>query len=101
MKVSKVARGTRARATVFAGRKEKTATGLDKASLMKNKKGSIVSRKASAAGKRRFQNIAVWAECVAKARKQLGITGFVALNGSTSTGKAFYAKAKALFEAAK
>ena len=101
MKVSKIAKGKRARASVWAGRKEKTATGLNKESLMKNKRGKVVSKKASVVGRRNYKHIAMWGECVAKARKELGITGFVALNGQTSIGKAFYAKAKALYEASK
>ena len=66
-----------------------------KEALVRNKRGKVVSRKASLVGKRNFQKIALWIriECVANARKPLGITGFVALNGSTSTGKAFYARA--------
>merc|ERR1711933_282024 len=46
-KVSKIAKGKRARVQVFNGSKEKTATGLRKDGLVKNKRGKIVSKKAS------------------------------------------------------
>jgi len=37
---------------------------------------------------------------VIKARKELGIKGFCAVNGKTASGKALYAKAKAIYAAA-
>merc|ERR1719377_27017 len=98
MKVSKIAKGKRARASVFSGRKEKTQTGLTKASLVKNKNGKIVSRKASANGRKRYANIKPWTQAVQAAKKQLGITGFVPVGGKSAKGKALYAKAKAIFK---
>merc|ERR1712039_1170937 len=97
-KVSKIAKGKNARAVVFRGEKEKTATGLTKAKLMKNKNGKIVSKAASAHAKKLYANsgIKAWAEAVKKARKALNLTGFVAIGGKSATGKALYAKAKAL-----
>merc|ERR1712107_881392 len=53
-KVSKVAKGKRARASVLSGKKEKTMSGLTKDALKKNKAGKIVSKKASAASKKRY-----------------------------------------------
>merc|ERR1711974_194572 len=44
MKVSKIAKGVRARASVWSGKKEKTYTGLRKDMLTKNKRGKIVSK---------------------------------------------------------
>merc|ERR1712061_753754 len=95
---SKIARGKRAKAAVFRGRKEKTVGGMTKASLTKNKNGRIVSKAASQRAKRNFANsgIKAWADAVKKARKALNLTGFVAIGGKSATGKALYAKAKAL-----
>ena len=98
-RVSKIAKGSRAKATVFAGRKEKTQGGLTKASLIKSKTGKIVSKKASAAGKKAYSRIAAWTKAVAAAKKALGISGFVPVGGKTAQGKALYAKAKSLYSA--
>merc|ERR1719336_622230 len=97
-KVSIVARGKRARAAVFSGKKAKTVGGLTKETLIKSKSGKIVSKAASAASKKRWAESALkkWIEALAQARKQLGITGFCAVNGKTAQGKALYAKAKAI-----
>merc|ERR1711959_570515 len=98
MKVSKIAKGKRARAVVFSGKKEKTKTGLTRSALMKNKSGKIVSRKASAAGKKAYAHIRGWTKAVQAAKKQLGITGFVPCGGKSAKGKALYAKAKAIYK---
>merc|ERR1712137_759843 len=100
-KVSKIAKGKRARAVVFSGKKEKTGSGLKQTDLVKNKTGRIVSKKASTASKKRFQGsrLQKWVKAVAAARKELKITGFLALN-SGPQGKALYTKAKALFNKA-
>jgi len=39
-------------------------------------------------------------QAVIKARKELGIKGFCAINGKNVEGKALYAKAKAIYAAA-
>merc|ERR1719197_1554062 len=96
-RVTKVASGRFAKAIVLRGSKEKTSSGLTKASLMKNKRGKIVSKKSHAAGKRAFKNIKDWSSSVVAARKALQVTGFVAINGKSHQGKALYAKSKALF----
>merc|ERR1712203_1308879 len=96
MKVSKIAKGKHARAVVFAGRKEKTKTGIRKSDLMKNESGKIVTKKSHANGKKNYRHIAGWTKAVSAARKALGLTGFIALN-SGAKGKALYAKAKELF----
>ena len=97
-KVSKIAKGKRARAAVLSGRKEKTTSGLTKASLTKNKSGKIVSKKASARSKRAYatSGIKKWADAVKAARTALGLTGFVAVGGKSAAGKALYAKAKSM-----
>merc|ERR1712012_799012 len=90
MKVSIVAKGKRARVTVFHGNKEKTATGLQKSDLMKNKTGKIVSKKAHAASLKKYKHIKAWTIAVQKARKALGIKGFSAIK----KGSPLYIKAK-------
>ena len=58
---------------------------------MKNSQGKIVSKKASAAGKRRYANtIKGWITAVQKARAALGIKGFQAVK----KGSPLYKKAK-------
>merc|ERR1712060_627010 len=98
--VSKIAKGKMARAVVFGGGKEKTKTGLNKSMLMKNKNGRIVTKKASANGKKRYANIQGWTKAVQAARKALSITGFAPVGGKTAAGKALYAKAKAIHQSA-
>merc|ERR1739844_741431 len=88
MKVSKIARGPLGKSSVFSGRREKTAGGLKKADLVKNKAGKIVSRKSSAAGKKAYAYIKAWTLAVQKAKKELGVTGFVAIKKGTPLYKA-------------
>merc|ERR1719145_368922 len=97
-RVSIVAKGSRAKSSVFSGRKQKTSGGLTKEGLTKNKSGKVVSKKASARAKRRFASspIKAWANAVKAARKALGVTGFVAIGGKSAAGRALYAKAKSL-----
>merc|ERR1719213_715646 len=64
---------------------------------MRNKRGKVVSKKASAAGKKAFKHIQDWTSSVMAARKALQFSGFVAINGKSHQGKALYAKSKALF----
>jgi len=99
MKVSKVARGKLRKAVVFRGSKEKTSGGLTKSQLMKNKRGKVVSKAASSKSKKQYvgSKLEAWGKALAAARKELGVTGFVAVNGPTAQGKALYAKAKANF----
>merc|ERR1719490_699751 len=95
MKVSKIAKGPRGRAAVFAGGKEKTATGLKKSDLIKSKKGKIVSKKSSAAGKKAYARIKGWTIAVQKAKKELGLKGFIAIKKGTPVyraAKAHYGK---------
>merc|ERR1740121_1743587 len=98
-RVSKIARGRLAKALVMRGSKEKTVGGLTRDTLTKNKRGKIVSKRAAAAGKRRYKNIESWVESVVAARKALQMQGFVAINGKSVQGKALYVKSKALFGA--
>merc|ERR1711904_323362 len=80
--VRKIAKGKRARAVVFHGTKEKTLSGMTAADLIKNKRGRIVSKKQSLRGKRN-NYIKGWTTAVQKARKALGLTGFVAIKKGT------------------
>merc|ERR1712124_165636 len=65
---SKIAKGKFAKALVFRGTKAKTSSGLTKGDLIKNAHGRIVSKKQSAAGKKRFSGIKKWTEAVKSAR---------------------------------
>merc|ERR1711981_202653 len=94
-KVSKVAKGKLMRSAVFSGTKEKTYTGLKKADLVRSKSGKVVSKKASAAGKKAYANIKAWTVAVQKARKDLGLKGFVAVK----RGSELYKAAKAIYSA--
>ena len=67
--------------------------------IIQNKRGKLVSKKQSAAGKKNFANIKAWTQAVMAARKALNVTGYVTINGKTPTGKALYAKAKTLYSA--
>merc|ERR1719401_194760 len=100
MKVSKLAKGKNARAVVWAGRKEKTKTGLTKSMLVKSKRGKIVTKKSHAAGKKAYSQISGWNKAVSAAKKSLGLTGFVPINGKSAVGKALYAKAKVIYAGA-
>merc|ERR1711907_765882 len=95
-KVSKIARGRMAKALVFRGSKEKTVGGLTRDSLMRNKRGKVVSKRQNAKGKRAFKNIETWLESFMQAREMLRVEGFHAINGKTLQGKALYYKTKAL-----
>merc|ERR1711879_139090 len=99
-RVSIIAKGKRAKAAVFRGSKVKTSGGMTKDKLTKNKFGKIVSKAKSAASKKRFAagGLKAWCDAVKAARKALNLTGFVAVGGKSATGKALYAKAKALLK---
>eukprot|EP00440_Ansanella_granifera_P039575 gb/GFBE01042927.1/.p1 GENE.gb/GFBE01042927.1/~~gb/GFBE01042927.1/.p1 ORF type:complete len:101 (+),score=37.86 gb/GFBE01042927.1/:1-303(+) len=100
MKVSKIAKGKRAKSSVFRGTKAKTSGGLTKEKLTKNKAGKVVSKASSAAAMKRYgKTIGAWTKAVQTARKELGIKGFCAVGGKSAQGKALYAKAKSLYNA--
>merc|ERR550534_1886458 len=62
MKVSKIAKGKRAKSSVFRGRKAKTSGGLKKQDLIKSKSGKVVSKKMSDRAKLAFKKngLAKW-----------------------------------------
>ena len=97
MKKSVIAKGKRAKVSVFRGTKLKTQSGIFKKDLMRNSQGKIVSRKASQNGKKRYANIRNWIQAVSKARKALGLKGFVGINGETAQGRALYARARSFY----
>merc|ERR1719421_2731633 len=96
-RVSKIAKGKMARAVVFRGSKEKTLSGMQKSDLKKNKNGRIVSKKASARAAAAFKTSAAgkWIAAVKLARKELKLTGFVAMKKGTP----FYKAAKLHYNA--
>jgi len=84
---------------VFSGKKLKTKGGLTKKDLKKNKDGKVVSAKKSALAKKRYASgIGRWNAAVQKARKALGIKGFVAIGGKKKEGQAFLAKARSFYK---
>merc|ERR1719188_2905965 len=100
MKKSIIAKGKRAKVSVFKGSKVKTVGGLKKTDLKKNKAGKIVSAKASARAKKSKQGgkILAWAAATKAARKALGVKGFCPVGGSSAKGKALLAKVKSLYK---
>ena len=98
-RVSKIARGRKAKLLVFRGAHEKTVSGLRADGLMMNKRGKIVSKRKSAIVSRRFEStIKDWVDSIMLARQQLNLNGMVLVNGKSSQGKALYLKAKAAYE---
>merc|ERR1712118_59484 len=94
-KISIIAKGKYAKAAVFRGGKEKTVGGLKKSDLMKSKTGKLVSKKSHAAGVKAYKHIKGWTVAVQKARKELGVKGFMAVK----KGSALYKKAKEFYTA--
>ena len=92
-RVSKFAKGRMAKSVVFRGTKTATSGGLTKAHLTKNKNGKIVSKKMSANGKKAYARIKGWTVAVTKARKALGVKGFLAVKKGTP----LYKKAKEFY----
>ena len=86
--VSKIAKGRCAKSMVLRGTKAKTTGGLTAKDLVRSKSGKIVSKKASAKGKK-----SPWILAVKKARATLKLKGFVALKKGTP----FYLKAKEFY----
>jgi len=88
-KVTKV--GTKSQ--VLKGSKVKTKGGMKASDLMKNKHGKVVSKKKHLQGKKAYEkHLAKWSEACSKARKELGLKGFVAIK----KGSEFYNRTKDL-----
>merc|ERR1719164_333403 len=92
--VRKTATGRLAKVMVLRGSKAKTVGGLTSKDLTKNKNGRIVSKKMSTHGKKAYANIKGWTVAVQKARKALGVKGFMAIKKGTP----LYKKAKELYQ---
>merc|ERR1712131_187814 len=76
------------RLQVFRGTKERTAGGLMKKDLMKNKRGKVISKKAYKKGRALLNSgIGKWSKAVVEAREKLGITGFCAVKKGTKLYK--------------
>merc|ERR1711955_47751 len=69
MRVSKIAKGKRAKSSVFRGTKIATSGGLKKNDLIRNKEGKVVSKKASAVGKKLYKQNGIdkWIKAVQQA----------------------------------
>jgi|TARA_R110002074_G_scaffold137276_3_gene282317 hypothetical protein len=79
-------KATGSRAEVMHGEAKKTTGGLPKSKLVRGKDGSIKSKAMKKRGKE--DSLKAWRAAVAKARKNLGIEGFVALSKDTELYKA-------------
>merc|ERR1711988_97574 len=86
-------KGTLRQGCGLPGSKAKTSGGLTSSDLIKNSRGKIVSKKASQRAKKNYY-IKGWITAVQKARKALGLKGFVAIK----KGSALYKKAKELYQ---
>merc|ERR1712070_762725 len=92
--VTKIAKGRFSKVVVFRGSKVKTSGGLQQTDLVKNKRGKIVSKKQSALAKKRYaSSLKGWTTAVQKARKALGVKGFVPIK----KGSPLYNKAKEFY----
>merc|ERR1711994_384403 len=81
---------------VWNGSKLYTKSGLMKKDLCVNANGKVLAKKKAAAAKKSGSNIKGWCNAVKQARKELKITGFVALNKGAQ-GIAMYKKAKEIY----
>lgn len=81
---------------VVSGRKAKTAGGLQKEDIEKNRWGKLVPKRKAVSQKKN-----TWMVATSEARKALGITGFCPCGGSTKQGKELYKMAKKLHQASK
>ena len=83
-----------ARRHVFAGKIDKTKTGLKASDLKLSKSGKIVSKKQSVRAKAAYASgLGLWTAAVSKARQALNVKGFVAIKKGTP----LYKKAKELY----
>lgn len=99
-KKSVIATGRFRRYVVFAGTKRRTSGGITKEGIERNKRGRYVSKKASAAGHRRYKNISAWNQAFSDARRQLNCQGFVPIGGKNLLGKALYIRMRKLIDTA-
>merc|ERR1719253_214082 len=100
MKKSIVAKGKRAKSSVFKGTKVKTSGGLKKGDLKRNKAGKVVSKRMSDAAKKGkgFKKISAWGNATKQARKALNIKKFCPVGGKTAQGRALLAKVRSFYK---
>ena len=82
---------------VWNGTRERTVGGLRKKDLMRSKSGKIVSKKLAQKGRSLMKKngLGKWTKAVQQVRKDMGITGFVAIK----KGTAFYKAVKKIYDA--
>lgn len=89
-----------AKAVIFRGGDAGGQCRLKKDDLVKNSQGKIVSRRASEAAKKRFNDgVGKWTAAVHKAREELGVTGFQVVKKGTplyERAQEIYIKSKGL-----
>lgn len=93
MKSSVIAKGPRGKGAVWRKTKVKTAAGVTKADLKKNKQGRLVTEKAHRAGKKAEKRVSKWTQAVMRAKVVLGFSKpgqkkeFIPIGGKTAKGK--------------
>ena len=83
---------------VWKGTRERTAGGLKKKDLRMNKRGKIVSKKASANAQKRMKSnssISQWCSAIKQVRKQMNLKGFV----PCKKGSEYYNNVLAIYKA--
>merc|ERR1711881_537860 len=87
-----------ARLRLWRGVRTTSISGLPKSNFMKNKRGTIVSKKSYARGKQLYKKyLAGWTKSLMQARKNLRITG----KCMPKKGSALYKEARRLYDASK
>ncbi len=67
--------------------RSKTFSGMEATDLMKSKTGRIVTKKSHAAGKKAYVYIKGWTTAEQKARRALGVKGFLAVKKGSPLNK--------------
>jgi hypothetical protein len=85
---------------VFKGSRAMTQGGLTKASLIKNKRGKVVSKAASVVGEKNYKNISAWTKALLEARAALVFTEptFIPCGGQTAEGKRLLVYTRFIYE---
>jgi hypothetical protein len=86
---------------VFKGSRAMTQGGLTKASLIKNKRGKVVSKAASVVGEKNYKNISAWTKALLEARAALvSEPTFIPCGGQTAEGKRLLAYTRFIYRSA-
>jgi hypothetical protein len=85
---------------VFKGSRAMTQGGLTKASLIKNKRGKVVSKALRAVGKKNYKNISAWTKALLEARTALVILEptLIPCGGQTDEGKRLMVYTRFIYE---